>query len=49
MTKGAADAGFVAKETARLKKMIEDGSVKASKKDQFGRRLNMLSSFGSLS
>jgi len=47
MTKGAADAAFVGKETTRLKKMMEDGSVKATKKEQFGRRLNMLSSFGS--
>jgi len=45
MTKGAADADFVSKETTRLKKMMDDGSVKASKKEQFGRRLNMLSSF----
>jgi len=45
MTKAAASDGFVAKETARLKKMQEDGSVKADKKAQFGRRLNMLSSF----
>jgi len=45
MTKGAADADFVSKETARLKKMMDDGSVKAVKKEQFGRRLNMLSSF----
>ena len=37
--------GFVAKETGRLQKMIDDGSVKASKKEQFGRRLNILSSF----
>lgn len=45
MTKGAADADFVSKETKRLQKMMEDGSVKATKKEQFGRRLNMLSSF----
>jgi endoplasmic reticulum protein 29 len=47
MKKAAADDGFVAKETTRLKKMQEDGSVKADKKAQFGRRLNMLSSFSS--
>ena len=45
MTKALADAEFVAKETARLKKMIDDGSVKDAKKQQFGRRLNALSSF----
>ena len=45
MTKAAADTGFIEKETARLKKMMDDGSVKAAKKEQFGRRLNMLSSF----
>lgn len=47
MTKAAADTGFVDKESARLKKMMDDGSVKASNKDSFGRRLNMLSSFSS--
>jgi len=47
MTKAAADDTFLTKETARLKKMMEDGSVKPTKKEQFGRRLNMLSSFGS--
>ena len=47
MTKAAADASFVEKETTRLKKMMDDGSVKASKKESFGRRLNMLSSFSS--
>ena len=36
---------FVAKETERLQKMSDDGSVKAAKKEQFGRRLNILSSF----
>ena len=45
MTKAAGDADFVTKETTRLKKMIDDGSVKPAKKEQFGRRLNMLSSF----
>ena len=45
MTKASADADFVSKETTRLKKMMDDGSVKAEKKAQFGRRLNMLSSF----
>jgi len=45
MTKLAASKDFVGKETERLQKMIDDGSVKAAKKDQFGRRLNILSSF----
>merc|ERR1719284_301972 len=45
MTKLAASKDFVKKETDRLQKMIDDGSVKASKKEQFGRRLNILSSF----
>jgi endoplasmic reticulum protein 29 len=45
MTKGEKDADFVTKESARLKKMIDDASVKEDKKAQFGRRLNMLSSF----
>ena len=45
MTKAAADADFLTKENTRLKKMMDDGSVKAAKKEQFGRRLNMLSSF----
>merc|ERR1719247_1170731 len=45
MTKAAKDADFVTKEVTRLKKMMDDGSVKADKKTQFGRRLNMLSSF----
>ena len=43
--KGAENAGFVAKEGDRLQKMIDDASVKANKKEQFGRRLNILSSF----
>merc|ERR1712194_489118 len=45
MTKAAKDAEFVTKEVSRQKKMMDDGSVKADKKSQFGRRLNMLSSF----
>ena len=45
MTKASADGEFVTKETARLKKMQDDGSVSAAKKEQFGRRLNILSSF----
>jgi endoplasmic reticulum protein 29 len=45
MTKLAASKDFVSKETERLKKMIDDGSVKPAKKEQFGRRLNILSSF----
>jgi len=38
-------ADFVEKETARLTKMLDDGSVAAAKKAQFGKRLNALSSF----
>jgi hypothetical protein len=34
MTKLAASKDFVGKETERLQKMIDDGSVKAAKKDQ---------------
>jgi len=45
MQKSAADTEFVTKETTRLKRMMEDGSVKPTKKEQFGRRLNVLSSF----
>ena len=45
MTKLAEKSDFVAKETERLQKMIDDGSVTANKKTQFGRRLNILSSF----
>jgi endoplasmic reticulum protein 29 len=45
MSKISEKADFVAKETERLQKMIDDGSVKAAKKEQFGRRLNILSSF----
>mmetsp|Transcript_36460 Transcript_36460/g.85187 ORF Transcript_36460/g.85187 Transcript_36460/m.85187 type:complete len:89 (+) Transcript_36460:576-842(+) len=45
MQKFSADTEFVTKESTRLKRMMEDGSVKASKKEQFGRRLNVLSSF----
>jgi endoplasmic reticulum protein 29 len=45
MTKISEKADFVGKETERLQKMIDDGSVKAAKKEQFGRRLNILSSF----
>jgi len=45
MTKLSASDDFVTKETDRLQKMIDDGSVKATKKEQFGRRLNILSSF----
>jgi len=45
MSKIIEKADFVAKETERLQKMIDDGSVKANKKEQFGRRLNILSSF----
>jgi len=45
MGKVSEKADFVAKETERLQKMIDDGSVKAAKKEQFGRRLNILSSF----
>ena len=45
MTKLSASKEFITKESERLQKMIEDGSVKANKKEQFGRRLNILSSF----
>ena len=45
MTKSVDNAGFVAKEGDRLQKMIDDASVKPNKKEQFGRRLNILSSF----
>jgi endoplasmic reticulum protein 29 len=45
MQKSSKDAEFIAKETARLTKMMDDGSVKPDKKEQFGRRLNVLSSF----
>ena len=45
MTKLAAAKDFVTKESERLQKMIDDGSVKPTKKEQFGRRLNILSSF----
>lgn len=45
MQKTDADSNFVTKETARLTKMLDDGSVAAAKKAQFGRRLNALSSF----
>lgn len=41
----ATETDFVTKETTRLTKMMDDGSVKAAKKEQFGRRLNALSSF----
>jgi len=45
MQKASDKADFVAKESERLQKMIDDGSVKPDKKAQFGRRLNILSSF----
>jgi endoplasmic reticulum protein 29 len=45
MKKIEASADFVEKETARLTKMLDDGSVAQGKKTQFGRRLNALSSF----
>jgi len=45
MTKASDKADFVAKEGERLQKMIDDGAVKPAKKEQFGRRLNILSSF----
>jgi len=45
MAKASEKADFVTKEQERLQKMIDDGSVKAAKKEQFGRRLNILSSF----
>ncbi len=45
MQKASEKSDFVTKETERLQKMIDDGSVKQDKKTQFGRRLNILSSF----
>jgi len=45
MGKAAASSDFVGKEKERLQKMIDDASVKPAKKEQFGRRLNILSSF----
>jgi len=45
MGKLSADGGFLAKETARLQKMVDDKAVKPAKKEQFGRRLNVLTSF----
>ena len=45
MQKASEKGDFVTKETERLQKMIEDGAVKADKKKDFGRRLNILSSF----
>lgn len=45
MSKAMADAAFVTREVARLKKMMDDGSVAAAKKGQFIKRLNALSSF----
>jgi len=45
MTKIKSSAEFVKKETERLQKMVDDGSVTPAKKTQFGRRLNILSSF----
>jgi len=45
MNKASADAEFISKETKRLQKMIDDASVKPAKKEQFGRRLNVLTSF----
>ena len=37
MGKVAEKPDFVGKETERLQKMIDDGAVKANKKEQFGR------------
>jgi len=45
MQKLKEDTEFIGKETARLQKMMDDGSVKPAKKEQFGRRLNVLTSF----
>lgn len=39
------DANFLEKERSRLKRMVGDGSVKQATKEQFHRRLNILSSF----
>jgi hypothetical protein len=45
MSKLSADGGFLAKETTRLQRMMDDSAVKPAKKEQFGRRLNVLTSF----
>jgi len=45
MNKFSADSNFLAKETTRLQKMMDDKAVKPAKKEQFGRRLNVLTSF----
>jgi hypothetical protein len=45
MNKLSADTGFLAKETTRLQRMMDDNAVKPAKKEQFGRRLNVLTSF----
>ena len=37
--------GYVAKETARIQKMIEAGNLKAKKVDDFNRNLNILAAF----
>lgn len=45
MTKIDGSADFATKETTRLTKMLDDGSVAPAKKAQFSKRLNALSSF----
>ena len=45
MNKASASGDFVSKETTRLQNMIDDASVKPAKKEQFKRRLNVLSAF----
>ena len=47
MKKMAADDEFIGKEVKRLRKMMDDSSLSQKKRDEFSRRLNALSSFGS--
>mmetsp|Transcript_21710 Transcript_21710/g.46768 ORF Transcript_21710/g.46768 Transcript_21710/m.46768 type:complete len:287 (-) Transcript_21710:348-1208(-) len=45
MRKAVADDRFFEKEDARLRKMLDDGSLSAEKRTEFTRRLNALGSF----
>jgi len=45
MDKAISDEAFLGKETARLRKIVDDGSLSQNKREQFSRRLNALSSF----
>ena len=40
-----ADDGFVPKEGARLRKMLDDSALAGPKREEFTQRLNMLQSF----